>query len=232
MIYKIAICDDSDIDSKYISDLLNVWAKSRDILIKSECFSSAESFLFHYEEDKTYNLLLLDIEMGKMDGVTMAKQIRKENDAVQIIFITGYSDYISEGYEVSALHYLMKPINEKKLYAVLDRATEKIIRNEEYMNLILSGEMIRIPLYEIRYLDVQKNYVTVHCKENYTVKRSLGEVEKLLDNRFFRVGRGTVINLEYIRRVTKTDVYLSDGTILPLPRGIYDSLNRAIITHT
>lgn len=66
--------------------------------------------------------------MGAMDGVTMAKELRKSNDTVQIIFITGYSDYISEGYEVAALHYLMKPVKEEKLRSVLDRAVEKITK--------------------------------------------------------------------------------------------------------
>jgi DNA-binding LytR/AlgR family response regulator len=60
----------------------------------------------------------------------------------------------------------------------------------------------------------------------------LGDVEKELDDRFSRVGRSMIVNLKYIQRVTKTDVYLSDGTVLPLPRGAYEPLNRAIITHT
>lgn len=75
---------------------------------------SAEKFLFHYADDKAWDILLLDIEMGAMDGVTMAKRVRQDNEAVQIVFITGYSDYIAEGYEVAALHYLMKPVNKDR----------------------------------------------------------------------------------------------------------------------
>lgn len=232
MSYRIAICDDSQRDAEYVLSLLTNWAKKNQIAIQTECFPSAEAFLFHYAEDKTYDILLLDIEMGKMDGVTMAREIRRDNQTVQIVFITGYSDYISEGYEVAALHYLMKPVNEQKLYAVLDRACEKLIQNERCLNLILSGEMVRIPLLEVKYLDVHQNYVTVHAKGEYTVKRTLGEFEKLLDDRFTRVGRAMIVNLTYISRVTKTDVYLSDGTVLPLPRGAYEPLNRAIISHT
>ena len=232
MSYRVAICDDSQRDAEYVLSLLTNWAKKNQIAIQTECFPSAESFLFHYAEDKTYDILLLDIEMGKMDGVTMAREIRRENQTVQIVFITGYSDYIAEGYEVAALHYLMKPVNEQKLYAVLDRACEKLIQNERCLNLTLSGEMVRIPLHEVKYLDVHQNYVTVHAKGEYTVKRTLGEFEKLLDDRFTRVGRAMIVNLTYISRVTKTDVYLSDGTVLPLPRGAYEPLNRAIISHT
>ena len=92
--------------------------------------------------------------------------------------------------------------------------------------------MVRIPFYDIRYLDVHQNYVTVHSKEAYTVKRTLGDFEKELDDRFCRVGRSLIVNLKFIRRVTRTEVRLSDGTVLPLPRGAYEPLNRAIITHT
>ena len=231
MIYKIGICDDSKEDTGYVSDLLKKWAAQRQVSIQAECFPSAESFLFQYAEDKNYDILLLDIEMGQMDGVTMARQIRRDNETVQIVFITGYSEYISEGYEVAALHYLLKPVNEEKLCTVLDRAVEKLRRSERCLTVTLSGEMVRIPLHEIRYLDVQQNYVTIHGKEDYTVKKSLGEFEKLLDEEFFRLGRGGIVNLAYISRVTKTDVYLKDGSVLPLPRGRYEALNRAIITH-
>ncbi len=229
---RIAICDDNSVDTQFVHDIVENWANDRKLNTEIEIFSSAESFLFHYAEHKEYDILLLDVEMGRMDGVTMAKQVRKDNVTVQIVFITGYSDYIAEGYEVEALHYLMKPVKKEKLFKVLDRAAEKLLQNEKALNLELSGEMERILFYEIRYLDVDKNYVTVHAKENYTTKRSLGEFEKALDERFYRVGRSLILNLNMIRRVTKSEVYLSDGTVFPLPRGAYEPLNRAIIEKT
>ena len=173
--------------------------------------------------------LLLDIEMGDMDGVTMAKQLRKNNDIVQIVFITGYSDYISEGYEVAALHYLMKPVKEEKLFSVLDRAAEKLQKNETVLNFEIGGEMLRLPIYQIRYADVFGNYVTIHALSDTTVKMTLGELEKQLDERFYRVGRSAIINLTQISRVTKSEIKLVDGTAIPLPRGAYDGINRAII---
>ena len=232
MTYRVAIVDDSNIDAEYVQNVLEAWAQDRQVGVQVQRFASAENFLFHYADDKAWDILLLDIEMGAMDGVTMAKRVRQDNEAVQIVFITGYSDYIAEGYEVAALHYLMKPVNREKLMTVLDRALEKRKQEERCLNLELSGEMVRLPFYEIRYLDVRQNYVMVHAKGDYTVKRSLNEFEKELDHRFHRVGRSMILNLKYIQRVTKTEVRLSDGTVLPLPRGAYEPLNRAIITHT
>ena len=229
---RIAVCDDAEEDRAYVSGLVKDWAAQAGHRAEIITFSSAESFLFRYAEDKNWDILLLDIEMGAMDGVSLAKRVRRDNEAVQIVFVTGYSDYIAEGYEVAALHYLMKPVSEGKLFGVLNRALEKRKREERCLNLELGGEMVRIPFYDIRYLDVRQNYVTVHGKTEYTVKRSLNEFEKELDDRFFRAGRSLIINLKYIRRVTKTEVSLSDGTLLPLPRGAYEPLNRAIIMHT
>ncbi len=232
MACRIAICDDRPADAEYVKALLGQWAQGRQVEAMPEVFSSAESFLFRYAEDKSWDILLLDIEMGAMDGVTMAKLVRRDNQAVQIVFITGYSDYIAEGYEVEALHYLMKPVSQNKLFAVLDRALEKLGQNERCLNLEIGGEMIRLPFYEIRYLDVQLNYVTIHGKRDYTVKRPLADFEKELDQRFARVGRSMILNLKYIQRVTRTEVHLTGGTVLPLPRGAYEALNRAIIAHT
>ena len=230
MAYHIAICDDNSTDAGYLSGLLERWAGQREIRLHTDTFSSAEAFLFHYEEKKEYDILLLDIEMSRMDGVSLARTVRKENETVQIIFVTGYSDYIAEGYDVAALHYLLKPVREEKLFQVLDRAVEKLHRNERTLTLELSGEVRRIPLYKIRYLEVYKNYVTVHGKEDYTVKKTLGEFEALLDERFFRLGRSYILNLTCVERVTRTEVTLNDGTVLPISRNMYEPLNRAIIS--
>lgn len=231
MKFRIAVCDDLDQDIRYVSAAVRKWAEKRNVSAEIETFPSAESFLFRYAEQKAFDILLLDIEMSSMSGIELAKRIRQNDDAVQIVFITGYSDYIAEGYEVSALHYLMKPISVDKLREVLDRAALKIQKNEKAIFLSLSGEMVRIPVYEIRYLEVRQNYVTVHAKGEYTVKKTLSEFEGELDDRFYRMGRSYIVNLSYINRITRNSVFLSDGSVLPLPRGQYEPLNRAFIMH-
>lgn len=229
MTYKIAVCDDSAADREYITALTRRWAERGGHLLELFQFVSAENFLFEYGDKRDYDILLLDIEMGEMDGVELAKRLRGENETLQIVFVTGYSDYISEGYEVAALHYLMKPVKEDKLLAVLDRAADRLRKAERVLTLELGGEMARVPLRQIRYIDVRLNYVTVHAKKDYTMKKPLGEIAAELDERFYRVGRSAIVNLTCVSRITKTDVYLDDGTAVPLPRGAYDGVNRAII---
>ena len=229
MDYRFAICDDDADYAGYIDQLAARWARQTGAAVETERFPSAEAFLFRYEERRDFDVLLLDIEMTGMDGVELAKTVRRTSDDVQIVFITGYTDYIAEGYEVSALHYLTKPVNEDKLFQVLTRAVGRLRRNEPTLTLELPGEVVRLPLGRIRWLEVLHNYVTIHAEQDYTVKRPLGELEKELDSRFFRVGRSYILNLTFIQRVTRAEAELSTGERVPLPRGQYDKLNRAII---
>ena len=226
MAYRAAICDDCAADAQFVSEILKAWADERGAEVNAEIYPSAESFLFAYDENKAYDMLLLDIEMGGMDGVSMARRVRADN------IHNGIQRLYCRGYDVAALHYLMKPVNREKLFGVLDRAAERLKTSQRCLNLDMGGEMVRIPLYEIRYIDVRQNYVTVHAEHEYTVKRTLNEFEKELDSGFTRVGRSMIVNLNRIRRVTKAEVVLNDGTALPLPRGAYEPLNRAIIQNT
>ena len=199
MDYRIAICDDRQEDREYVRQLTARWAQQRGNQVEMTEFCSAEQFLFSGPQPD-FDLLLLDIEMGEMDGVSLAKQVRRTNELMQIVFITGYSDYITEGYEVAALHYLMKPVKEEKLFAVLDRAVERLHKNTKVLTLETAEEMVRVPLYQVSALEVQRNYVTVHARQDYTVKKSLSELMEQLDERFFRVGRSAVVNLNDINR--------------------------------
>lgn len=228
-IYHFAVCDDRPEDARLVASLAAQWARRTGAEVELEVFPSAEAFLFRYQEKKDFDVLLLDIEMTGMDGVELAKTVRRDNEAVQIVFITGYSDYIAQGYEVSALHYLMKPVNEEKFDQVLTRAVSRLARNEPFLTLELPGEVLRVPLPEIRYLDVRQNYVTVHAREDYTLKRPLAEFEPALDRRFYRMSRSCIVNLTFVRRVTRTEAELTGGERLPLPRGQYEKLNQAII---
>lgn len=229
MKYCFAICDDDANYARYIRRLAEQWGRQSAAEVETEAFPSAEAFLFRWDEEKDFDVLLLDIEMSGIDGVELARRIRAEDDRVQIVFITGYNDYIAQGYEVAALHYLVKPVDPDKLFQVLTRAVGRLARNEPVLTLELPGEMVRVPLSKIRYVDVLHNYVTVHAGQDYNLKRPLGELEQELDGRFYRVGRSCIVNLAFVSRVTRTSVELSGGQSLPLPRGQYERLNRAII---
>ena len=229
--YRFAVCDDSSADRAYVTALIEAWGCSRDILLQIEDYPSAEAFLFAYEGNETVDVLFLDIEMGDMSGVELAKRLRQMGAGLQIVFLTGYMEYIAEGYDVEALHYLIKPVAQEKLGAVLDRAVERLKTRENVLLLSLPDGVVRLPLYEIRYLEVRKNYVTLHAVEESSVKRSLSELTKELDESFYRIHRSYIVNLRFVKRITRTEVTLKDGAALPLSRKLYDGLNQALIKY-
>ncbi|MCD7752851.1 MAG: LytTR family DNA-binding domain-containing protein [Lachnospiraceae bacterium] len=119
---KIGICDDEKSTREYLERLLKEWGQECGEPVETVGFVDAERFLFAWEECRDFDVLLLDIEMGRMNGMELAGRIRESDEDVAIVFITGYDEYIGQGYEVAALHYLLKPVAKEKLYQVLDRA--------------------------------------------------------------------------------------------------------------
>lgn len=229
--YRFAVCDDNPADADYVARLIGEWNKAAGLPLEIGQYPSAEAFLFAYEEDNSFDVLFLDIEMGKMSGVELAKRLRQAGAGLQIVFITGYMEYIAEGYDVEALHYLIKPVTGGKLGAVLDRAVERLKMRENMLTLTLADGVARLSLYEIRYLEVQKNYVTLHAGEEYSVKRTLNELAEELDESFYRIHRSYIVNLRFVKRISRTEVILKDGTVLPLSRKLYDGLNQAVIRY-
>lgn len=228
---KLVICDDNPADIDYVSGLIDVWKRQTGTAVELLSFPSAEALLFGWEENRDMDILLLDIEMGEMSGVELARHLRQVGARMQIIFITGYMDYIAEGYDVEALHYLLKPVTQERLDQVMDRAMERIRTKEHMLQLTLQDGVVCLPVYEIGYLEVMRNYTTVHASEDYCVKRSLNDLERELDESFYRIHRSFIVNLRFVRRVTRTEVILKDGTTLPLSRRHYEGLNQALISY-
>lgn len=230
MAYRVAIIDDSNIDSEYVQSILCDWARDRQTNVQAQRFTSAENFLFHYADDRAWDVLLLDIEMGAMDGVSLARRIRQENEMVQIVFITGFPDFIAEGYEVSALHYLMKPVAKEKLFAVLDKASGNLRKNERQLAISFDRQTELVPLSKITYIEAQKQYVVVHTDaQEYRMKASLADTEKELDEYFYKCQRSFIVNLRHVLRIGSDSVVLKNGAEVPISRGMAQKIGKEII---
>lgn len=174
MKYKIAICDDMEQDAQYITSAVMKWAQKENYSVDIQVFSSAESFLFQYAEQKNYDILLLDIEMKNLNGIELAKRIRKENNTVQIIFITGFPDFVWEGYEVSALHYLIKPVSYEKLFQILNRAVDKLNKSEIALFFAVDGETLRVDASKIVSIEAfAHSCIVTTTHANFEVKISI-----------------------------------------------------------
>ncbi len=230
--YTLAICDDEPRQADWLAELVADWARQRALLLTVERFPSAEAFLFCHEQEKAVDILLLDIEMSGMSGVELARRVRAQDKRVQIVFVTGYADYLADGYEVEALHYLLKPVQPQKLAAVLDRAVQRLADRRRTLLVSAGEETVRLPLHEIGWVEVFGNYVTIHtAQKSYTVKKTLQQVELSLDDSFFRTGRSHLVNLRFVQSISRSQVVLRGGVTLPLARGRYDPIHRALIEY-
>ena len=127
--------------------------------------------------------------MSEINGVELAGRIRRVNREVQIIFISGYSDYISEGYDVDALNYILKPVDYEKLAKVLDKAAERIKTVERALFLETADGMVRVPLYDIVYIEVRGNYITLHTTEGESTVKPLVSGESEIHKQDLENGR-------------------------------------------
>ncbi len=230
MEYSIVICDDSEADRQSIGGMVRRWAEASGRRVKIDGFPSAESFLFEYAGNQDYDILLLDVEMGDISGIELAKRIRAHRGWAEIIFVTSHFEFIAEGYEVDALHYLVKPLSEAKLSEVLDRAAARLAVEPPSVVISAGAGTVKLPEADILYIESFAHYIEIHTPTDvYRLKESITAFENKLSDDFYRAHRSYLINLRAVERISRSRVTLSGGVEVPLARGKYDGINRAFI---
>ena len=194
----IAICDDDERQIKTLKKMLTEW---NGFSIINE-YNSAEQFIINYP-DAPCDLLLLDIEMGGMNGMELAKSLRAKGDMLPVIFITGFSEYIGEGYDVEALHYLLKPVDKEKLFQVLDR----YVGRHRYDNRIIlpcGDESVLAVSDDIVYLEAfgKKTQVTLNGGKEIVCTCGLGAVSEKLGRGFVSCHRSYIVNIGFISSIS------------------------------
>ena len=225
---RIAICDDARCELEYVEKRALSWGLSRGHRCEIRTFPSAEAFLFD-GADTVWSILLLDVEMTGMSGIELAKQLRREGVRAEILFITSHFEFAGEGYEVDALHYLVKPVSEEKLFEVLDKAADRLAEEPPSVVVPCDGETVRIYETEILYAEAFLHYINIHTeKGEYRIKESLSAFAERLSAVFYRIHRSYLVSLKHISRISRTSVTVGQAE-LPLSRGKYDDVNRAYI---
>ena len=227
---KIAICDDDAAYRAYLFELVTAWAKKNRHFAEIRQYGQAGAFLFDYAQEKDFDILLLDVEMPGISGIELAKEVRRENAGVQIVFITGYYEYFSDGFDVSALHYLIKPVEAAKLCPVLDKAVGNLASRQRSVLVTTSEESVKVSLADILYVESDKVYVIVHtAKEAYRSRITLAKFCEQLDGTFFKVHRSYMVGLKHVKKITRTEITMTNGDVVPISRGLYDEVHAALI---
>jgi len=126
---NIAICDDNKLQLKLVEDLIEEYISTSNARIEYESFSNADQLIKHIDANSNFNIYVLDIIMPKKNGIELAQELRKKNDSGIIIFLTSEPNYAEDSYDVDAFYYLVKPVDKEKLFAILDKAVKKTVRD-------------------------------------------------------------------------------------------------------
>lgn len=228
---RIAICDDEEAQRALIEKYLYEWAEARSLTLETVAFSDAEQFLFEWEEDKCYDLLVLDIEMGAVSGMDLAGRIRGEDEEIPIVFITGYESYMAQGYEVSAMQYLLKPMYKDKLFTVLDKL-QRAKKGETKLPFQTEEGMVFVAPSDIWYVEAIGHYSTLHTVEaSHLLKHSFTEMLKKLSSQdsFVQCHRSYLVNVQHVSAITKTDLIMDNRVKIPISRNSYKAVNQRFI---
>lgn len=227
---KIAVCEDDPLQADRILKILSQWGKEKEHRTEIRTYASGEAFLCDYEKETDFNLLLLDIEMKGISGVELAKYLRKEGNHGEILFLTSHTEFYGEGYEVDALHYLIKPVPDEKLWEVLDRAAHRLSAEPPFILINAEGQTVKLYEQEICYVEAFSHYISFVTEDGtYRVREKISEAEQRLSEGFFRNHRSYLVSLNHIKKIERSEVWMENGRCLPLARGKYDEINRAYI---
>ena len=222
---RIAVCDDEEKFRTQAREMIDKLAGSIDVVV--DAYEDGRKLLQAFDANP-YDVLFLDIEMPAMDGITLAKKLRERSDSIYIVFLTGHVEYALEGYEVNALRYLTKPIQEDKLREVLRFVMDKSSSKRQLL-IKVEGEETLINVSDIIYLEAQNQYVMIYTVSGeFLVRYNIGDFEEQLKNDgFFRVHAR-------VKKMVKGDVLLdgNDGEVsVPVSRSNIKPLKEALYSY-
>jgi len=159
---------------------------------------------------KKPDVLLLDISMPGMDGMTLAQMLQSQDTAPAVIFCTAWADQAVEAFECEAVDYLVKPVRAERLQAAIDKARRAVASDDSgangpFLRSTLGGKVTLLPLADVIFLTAEDKYTTVtHKNGSLVISQSLSELEKEHADILMRVHRGALVARKYIRGLEKT----------------------------
>lgn len=229
---NVAIVEDEEVHSSLLQQYISAWGEARGKSVHVRIYENAAGFLFDLE-DNAPDAVFADIQMPGMNGMEMIRRLREKDSEMPVVFTSGLSDYLQEGYEVQALHYLLKPIAEDKVYDCMDRICSRKDTRELITVRTLDG-MTRLNLKEVNFCESEGHYTRLVMTDGSEIRvlKSISELEKELPgNAFVKCHRCYLCNLENVKQIAEDLCIFDNGAAAPVSRRMYRELNRSFIEY-
>ncbi len=220
---NIAICDDSSYIRKKNLDIITKYSIQKDLDCNIEQFESGEELLERIDD---FELVFLDYQFEDKgaDGMVIAREIRKRNAEVTIVFLSSYTNVVFETFEVRTFRFIDKPLTDEKLNSVMDAFLESI-KKDNSICIKSYGEKRYIKVSQISFVEGDGKYCKIHLinkKEPIDCVETLSAVEEKIDsNDFFRCHKSFLINLKYVDSFTHSDLVMQDEALIAISRQKY-----------
>lgn len=215
---RIAVVEDDEDYIAVIKKYIVRYMKEKGDTISVDVFQDGNQIVFDYQP--VYDIILMDIEMPKMDGISVAEKIRELDKDVIIIFITNMAQYALKGYQVRARSYILKPVNYYSLALELQEAIATISRKVDDTILLKDDDVLKkISVNDIYYLESQQHYIIVHTKTgNIRIRESMKNMERRLEKSYFqRCNVSYLVNLAHVSSIDR-DIVVVGGERIPMSR--------------
>lgn len=215
---RIAIVDDDLNCCKQLKEFIVRYDHEYKTQFEVVVYKDGESIVDEYHGQ--YQILLLDIRMGAMDGMEVAKKIRERDKDVIFIFITTTVAYAVQGYAVDAIGYILKPVPYVAFEQILKKAIANIKkRDKRYLTFTNDQCMFRLDLDNIYYIESLKHKVIIHTNDrDYVTPGTMKVLEsELSDKGFARCNNAYIVNLRYVEGIQQSDVNVA-GHLLAISR--------------
>lgn len=228
--YKVAICEDEAVFRQEQETVCRGICDKLNIDYEITAFAAGTDFMAAYADGARYDLLLLDIVMDELNGMELARKLRGQGSDTAIVFITSNPDYAIQGYDVGALHYLMKPLDGQMLGKVI-AADYKRRFSRSYLVVKSGTQNLRLLLKDIICLETvgKRVKITTLDGEFETAAKLTDLLEHLPREEFYRCHIGYVVNLTNIKTLSRTEAVAVGGKVIPVSRTYQKEVEKAFL---
>lgn len=222
---KIAVCDDDNCMATEIEE--SVRRCGNIIGVETEVFDSGSLLLRDIEKGSFYQIYLLDVMMPGIDGFDIAEKIRKKDDSAVIIFITSNKEMMQKAFDVRAFNYLIKGSNPEKIEEVIHRAISYVEDRMSYFSYQKSNDRYMVRCGDIIYLEsrLRKMRIIKSDGEDEFYDTMDKVIKRLNPELFARIHKSYIVNLEYVKKLSGSDIILNDGTLLGITANFQREFN-------